>query len=155
MPEPSCARTTRSAPGHHKPTPGRPFKQRRPINGVEARSRPRFVSKPCVCPSARNDLDLERIVGWAQKKEPVPRYRPRDRSHYSMSDRFRAPHAWVAHTRGTPPDPKRTTPPFLPSDRGGEFARGGKAGRDHFPPLRRGGSGGCFRIGSGACATVS
>jgi len=26
----------------------------------------------------------------------------------------------------TPPDPKRTTPPFLPSDRGGEFARGGK-----------------------------
>ena len=30
----------------------------------------------------------------------------------------------------TPPDPKRTTPPFLPSDRGGEFATGGKARRN-------------------------
>jgi len=29
----------------------------------------------------------------------------------------------------TPPDPKRTTPPFLPSDRGGEFTRGGKEAR--------------------------
>ena len=30
----------------------------------------------------------------------------------------------VGYALSTPPDPKRTTPPFLPSDRGGEFARG-------------------------------
>ncbi len=53
--------------------------------GVEARSRPRSVSEPCVCPSARTDIDLEGITASAHKKEPVPRYRPRDRSNYSIA----------------------------------------------------------------------
>jgi hypothetical protein len=40
--------------------------------GVEARSRPRSVSEPCVCPSARTDIDLEGITAWAHKKRTGP-----------------------------------------------------------------------------------
>ncbi len=40
------------------------------------------------------------------------------------SSQFRENVRGVRSVRRHPPNPKRTTPPLLPSDRGGEFARG-------------------------------
>ena len=51
---------------------------------VEARSRRRSMTSPCVCPSARSHLHLERIARPAQKKRPVSRYSPRDRSSFPV-----------------------------------------------------------------------
>ena len=52
-----------------------------------------------------------------------------------MSKRLRAALDWVGRARGTPPDP----------------ASSGGTGRENVPP-DEGGSGGCVRIGSRACA---
>ncbi len=87
VPEPSCARTTRSASGHHKPhrasgmiatSPpphsGPPrgrgvFRSSAPLtDGLEARWRLQSVAWPCECPSARTGSDLEPIIWSAHKK---------------------------------------------------------------------------------------
>jgi hypothetical protein len=91
--EPSFARSTRSAPGLHKPPPSEQVQRTTSIHStradpsrscgifeqtgastvrVEARSRPRSVSEPCVCPSARTDVNLEGITAWAHKKRTGP-----------------------------------------------------------------------------------
>ena len=63
---------------------------------------------------------------------------------YHATTRPTAVYTRVARARGTPPDP--------PSERGGKSTH---APEPNFPPFRRGGQGGCFRIGCAACATMS
>ena len=43
-----------------------------PTGAVMARRRPRSVTSPCVCPSVRVHLDLERKVALAQQKKTGP-----------------------------------------------------------------------------------
>ncbi len=62
------------APARHAPS----------TRKVDARPWRRSMTLPCVCPSARRHLHLERITRPARKKRPVSRYTPRDRPRFPI-----------------------------------------------------------------------